>query len=93
MFHLLAQTLHSCAGEPAWNHSESKKRLHLEQIQAEAVTGSGGLTHPQPGISDYDSRKQERMQAIKSVLYLCFLIVSQTFPAVNATNAAAHVIA
>ncbi|KAL0022300.1 hypothetical protein WJX79_007413 [Trebouxia sp. C0005] len=54
-------------GEPAWNHSESKKRLHLEQIQAEAVTSSGGLTHPQPGTSDYNSRKQERMQAIRDL--------------------------
>ncbi len=69
MHHLLAQPLHWCAGEPAWNHSESKKRLHLEQIQAEAAYGSDELPHPQPGSSDYDSRKQERMQAIKSMLY------------------------
>lgn len=54
-------------GEPAWNHSESKKRLHLDQIQAEAVIGSSGPIHPQPGTSDYDSRKQERMQAIKDL--------------------------
>ncbi|DBB00742.1 hypothetical protein WJX77_001794 [Trebouxia sp. C0004] len=54
-------------GEPAWNHSESKKRLHLEQIQAEAVAGGSGPTHPQLGTSDYDSRRQERMQAIKDL--------------------------
>lgn len=58
-------------GEPAWNHSDSKKKLHLEQIQLEALTNSNGGPHnypqtpPLPGSSDYELRKQERMQALK----------------------------
>lgn len=54
-----------------WNHSESKKRLHVEQLQLEALAGSSIEAHshpnPLPGASDYELRKQERMQAIRSV--------------------------
>ena len=55
------------AGEPAWNRSESRKQLHLEQLQLEALANSSTIGGPQPipGTLDYEHRKQERLQAIK----------------------------
>ena len=50
------------AGEPAWNHSDSRKKLNLEQVEL-AVTG-GGPRQPSHA-DDYAARKQERLQAIK----------------------------
>lgn len=51
---------HKHLGEPAWNHSESRKKLNLEQVDL-AVTGGD------PHQLDYAARKQERLQAIKEL--------------------------
>ena len=57
------------SGQPAWCHSDSKKNLQLEQVQLEAPASSSAGAGPsvKPGTSDYERRKQERQQAIKSV--------------------------
>ena len=52
------------AGEPAWNHSESRKKLQLEEVEL-AVTSGGPLTVTDPHQQDYNTRKQERLRAIK----------------------------
>ena len=61
---------HVCqnAGEPAWNHSDSKRRLQLERLQAQALASSNPGASAKPGTWDYKRAKQERQQAIKSVL-------------------------
>lgn len=58
-------------GEPAWCHSDSKRKLSLQQVQLEALAGSSsaGAT-AQPATSNYDRRKQERLQAIRSLSWL-----------------------
>ena len=55
-------------GNPAWCHSDSRRKLQLEQVQLEALAGgsSAGAT-TLPAASDYERRKQERLQAIRSV--------------------------
>ena len=52
------------AGEPAWNLSESRKKLQLEEVEL-AVTSGGPLTVTDPHQQDYNTRKQERLRAIK----------------------------
>ena len=67
-------------GDPAWCHSDSRRKLQLEQVQLEALAGSSNHMHEgvtvQPATSDYDRRKQERLQAIRSVPRLSWLVVS-----------------
>ena len=57
----------ACVGEPAWNHSDSKRRLQVEQVQLEALASSSAKPNDKSGTADYERRKQERLQAIKSV--------------------------
>lgn len=70
------------SGQPAWCHSDSKKNLQLEQVQLEALAsssagaGAWAGVSVKPGTSDYERRKQERQQAIKSVPILLSLRVS-----------------
>ena len=52
------------AGEPAWNHSESRKKLNLEQVELAAIS-SGAPSVPDPHKLDYAARKEERLQAIR----------------------------
>lgn len=55
-------------GEPAWCHSDSRKKLQLEQVQLEVLAGSSNPgTIVQPVTTDYERRKQERIQAIRSL--------------------------
>lgn len=62
---------HMChsAGEPAWNHSDSKRRLQLERLQMQALASSSAAATAKPGTGAWDNErsKQERLQAIKSV--------------------------
>ena len=57
-------------GDPAWCHSDSRKKLQVEKVQLEALAGSSAGAAAQPSTSDYERRKQERLQAIRSGLCL-----------------------
>lgn len=62
--------MYQSAGEPAWNHSDSKRRLRLQRLQIQALASSSSAATAKPGHGtwDYERSKQERLQAIKSVL-------------------------
>ncbi|KAL3162117.1 hypothetical protein ABBQ32_009829 [Trebouxia sp. C0010 RCD-2024] len=56
-------------GEPAWNHSDSKRRLRLQRLQIQALASSSSAATAKPGHGtwDYERSKQERLQAIKNL--------------------------